>query len=212
MKLEQKNHILFIGDSVTAVDRDPTDTADLGHGYPQIIAKALAERYPKMDLSFSNRGIGGDKLIDMAVRWQEDCLALKPTIVSILIGINDTWHAVNLEQLEDRLELQQFEQHYRSLLESLKFELSCQIVLMEPFVLPNPADHEIWRRNLDPRIQVVRRLVREFQTDFIPLDGLLNDIKIKQKDNCLTREDGVHPTTLGHAIIAKAWLKAIEND
>lgn len=212
MKLEQKNHILFIGDSVTAVDRDQTDTADLGHGYPLIIAKALAERYPEMDLSFSNRGIGGDKLIDMAVRWQEDCLALKPTIVSILIGINDTWHAVNLEQLENRVELQQFEQHYRSLLESLRLELACQIVLMEPFALPYPNNDKIWRRNLDPRIQVVRRLVREFQTDLIPLDGLLNNIKIKQKDIYLTREDGVHPTTAGHAIIAKAWLKAIEND
>lgn len=212
MKLNQKDHILFIGDSVTDVDRDRTDTTDLGQGYPSILAKKLTELYPKLELTFSNRGIGGDKLKDMAARWQEDCLALKPTIVSILIGINDTWHNVGEEQFGSHEELERFEQQYRSLLVSLKQELACQIVLMEPFVLSYPTDREMWRRDLDPRIQVVRKLAHEFQTDLIPLDGILNAIGIKQSFSYLTGEDGVHPTTAGHNAIAKSWVKAIEND
>lgn len=212
MKLNQKDHILFIGDSVTDVDRDRTDSDDLGQGYPSMIGKTLTERYPDLELNFSNRGIGGDKLNDMAVRWQEDCLALKPTIVSILIGINDTWHNVGQEQFGSREELQQFEQQYRSLLASVKQELACQIVLLEPFVLPHPTDRETWRRDLDPRIQVVRKLAHEFQTDLIPLDGILNAIGIKQSYAYLTGEDGVHPTTAGHTAIAKAWIQAVDND
>lgn len=76
--------------------------------------------------------------------------------------------------------MQRFEQQYRSLLESLQKELKCQIVLMEPFVLPYPKDREAWRRDLDPRIQVVRKLANEFQADLIPLDGILNTIGIKK--------------------------------
>lgn len=212
MKLKQKDHILFIGDSVTDGDRDRTDAANLGQGYPLMIAKTLTKHYPELELTFSNRGIGGDKLSDMAVRWKEDCLVLKPTIVSILIGINDTWHIVGQDPFGSIEELQRFEEQYRAVLESLQIELNCQIVLMEPFVLPYPNDREAWRRDLDPRIQVVRKLANEFQADLIPLDGILNAIGIKKSYVYLTGEDGVHPTTAGHATIAKAWLKAVEKD
>lgn len=212
MKLNKKDRILFIGDSVTDGDRDRTTGADLGQGYPLIIAKTLKKHYPELELAFFNRGIGGDKLNDMAARWREDCLVLKPTIVSILIGINDTWHTVDQEQFGHIEELQRFEQQYRSLLESLQRELDCQIVLMEPFVLPYPKDREAWRRDLDPRIQVVRKLANEFQADLIPLDGILNAIGIKRNFAYLTGEDGVHPTPTGHETIANAWLKAVEKD
>ncbi|WP_407389414.1 SGNH/GDSL hydrolase family protein [Carnobacterium jeotgali] len=212
MKLNKKDRILFIGDSVTDGDRDRTTASALGQGYPLIIAKTLTKHYPELELTFFNRGIGGDKLSDMAARWREDCLVLKPTIVSILIGINDTWHTVGQEQFGRIEQLQRFEQQYRSLLESLQKELKCQIVLMEPFVLPYPKDREAWRRDLDPRIQVVRKLANEFQADLIPLDGILNTIGIKKNYAYLTGEDGVHPTPAGHGTIANAWLKAVEKD
>ncbi|MGY0402010.1 SGNH/GDSL hydrolase family protein [Carnobacterium jeotgali] len=212
MKLNKKDRILFIGDSVTDGDRDRTTGADLGQSYPLIIAKNLTKHYPELELTFFNRGIGGDKLSDMAARWREDCLVLKPTIVSILIGINDTWHTVGQEQFGRIEELQRFEQQYRLLLESLQRELKCQIILMEPFVLPYPKDREAWRHDLNPRIEVVRKLANEFQADLIPLDGILNTIGIKKTYAYLTGEDGVHPTPAGHRTIANAWLKAVEKD
>lgn len=211
MKLNQNDHILFIGDSVTDVDRNKMDSADLGQGYPLMIAKYLKDRYSDLNLTFHNRGIGGDKLKDLSARWEEDCLALKPTIISILIGINDTWHNVGQKQFGNKDCLMQFEEQYRALLASLAPNSDCQIVLMEPFVLPYPSDRETWRRDLDPRIQVVRKLAHEFQADLIPLDGILNAVGIKQGSTYLTGDDGVHPTPEGHAIIAKAWLKAVEN-
>lgn len=212
MKLNFKDSILFIGDSVTDVGRDRTNAVDLGQGYPLMIATALKERYAELELSFSNRGIGGDKLKDMAARWEEDCLSLNPTVVSILIGINDTWHAVGQDQFGSQEDLQQFEQLYRTLLTTLVENSVRQIILMEPFVLPYPIDREMWRSDLDPRIQVVRKLAYEFQADLIPLDGLLNAIGIKQGFALLTGEDGVHPTQKGHELIAKIWLDAVEKE
>lgn len=212
MKLNLKDHILFIGDSITDVGRDRTNIADLGQGYPLMIATALKENYTELELTFSNRGVGGDKLKDMAARWDVDCLSLNPTVVSILIGINDTWHTVGQNQFGSQEDLQQFEQQYRTLLTTLVEKSVRQIILMEPFVLPYPTDREMWRSDLDPRIQVVRKLAYEFQADLIPLDGLLNANGIKQGFALLTGEDGVHPTQEGHEIIAEIWLDTIEND
>lgn len=212
MKLNLKDHILFIGDSITDVGRDRTNVADLGQGYPLMIATALKEKYTELELTFSNRGVGGDKLKDMAARWDVDCLSLNPTVVSILIGINDTWHTVGQNQFGSQEDLQQFEQQYRTLLTTLVEKSVRQIILMEPFVLPYPTDREMWRSDLDPRIQVVRKLAYEFQADLIPLDGLLNANGIKQGFALLTGEDGVHPTQEGHEIIAEIWLDTIEND
>lgn len=212
MKLNLKDHILFIGDSITDVGRDRTNVADLGQGYPLMIATALKENYTELELTFSNRGVGGDKLKDMAARWDVDCLSLNPTVVSILIGINDTWHTVGQDQFGSQEDLQQFEQQYRTLLTTLVEKSVRQIILMEPFVLPYPTDREMWRSDLDPRIQVVRKLAYEFQSDLIPLDGLLNANGIKQGFALLTGEDGVHPTQEGHEIIAEIWLDTIEND
>lgn len=212
MKLNFKDSILFIGDSVTDVGRDRTNAVDLGQGYPLMIATALKERYAELELTFSNRGIGGDKLKDMAARWEVDCLSLNPTVVSILIGINDTWHAVGQDQFGSQEDLQQFEQLYRTLLTTLVENSVRQIILMEPFVLPYPTDREMWRSDLDSRIQVVRKLAYEFQADLIPLDGLLNAIGIKQGFALLTGEDGVHPTQKGHELIAKIWLDAVEKE
>ena len=43
-------------------------------------------------LKIYNRGISGNKVYQLAERWQADCLDLKPDVVSILIGVNDLWH------------------------------------------------------------------------------------------------------------------------
>lgn len=80
--------LLFQGDSVTDCGRSREDTTDLGPGYPRFAAEELAKRYP--NLRVINRGISGNRSGDLVARWEEDCLALKPDLLSILIGINDT--------------------------------------------------------------------------------------------------------------------------
>ena len=55
-----------------------------------IDAMFLAEN-PGRDITFINRGISGNRVRDLRARWQEDCIDLKPDILSILIGINDSW-------------------------------------------------------------------------------------------------------------------------
>lgn len=210
MEVKKNDVILFIGDSITDVDRNREEYGDLGHGYPLMIAGALSANYPDLKLQFLNRGISGNKITDLKSRWDEDCISLQPDIVSILIGINDTWHQLGTSVFASQQALQEFETTYRSLLNQVKKETNAQIVILEPFVLSYPIDRLEWRTDLDPRIQIVRRLATEFAVDFIPLDGLLNSIGMRTGFQYLTGDDGVHPTVAGHGMIAKAWLEAVK--
>ncbi|HAP7344122.1 TPA: SGNH/GDSL hydrolase family protein [Enterococcus faecium] len=205
-----KKRILFIGDSITDAGRDRAEATDLGKGYPLLIAGKLISQYPTMEFECMNRGIGGDKIADLQVRWQEDCLALQPDYVSILIGINDTWHNTSDQAIfGTEKSAQQFESVYRKLLNELQTAEICNIILMEPFVLPITDDRHGWRKDLDPKIQIVRKLAKEYGALLVPLDGIFNALGIVYGFSKYTREDGVHPTIGGHEIIAQSWIDAI---
>lgn len=203
MFLKQDDVILFQGDSITDAGRDYSDYGSLGHGYPLLIAGRLGHRYPEKNLTVLNRGISGNRAVDLQERWNEDCLALKPTVVSIYIGINDTWRRYDNGSVTTS---QQFESSYRDLLERTTKSLDARLVLVEPFVLPHPEDRKGWREDLDPKIQVVRQLAREFGALLVPLDGLFAAACSKAEPSYWAG-DGVHPSPAGHELIADAWLR-----
>ncbi|NSW91021.1 MAG: hypothetical protein HPY74_10205 [Firmicutes bacterium] len=65
---------------------------------------------------------------------------------------------------------------------------------------------QVWREDLNPKIQVIRDLAREFATLFVPLDGIFYQYSV-YKPMQFWAQDGVHPTKEGHAVIATAWMK-----
>ncbi|WP_414838821.1 GDSL-type esterase/lipase family protein [Carnobacterium sp. TMP28] len=130
MRLNKKDTILFIGDSITDVGRNRKDLKDLGKGYPLLIAAHLLECYPELELTFLNRGISGDKVTDLANRWKEDCLELQPDIISILVGINDAWHNIDKEKVSIQESVDKFELFYRLMLEKAKQETKARIILI----------------------------------------------------------------------------------
>lgn len=107
-------------------------------------------------------------------------------------------------------EFGEFESIYRSLLEDARRENpDIKIIIMEPFVLHVSEERASWREDLDPRIQAVRRVAKDYADAFIPLDGLLNAAAI---DTCPEQwaPDGVHPSPDGAALIARYWLEAFD--
>lgn len=210
MKIRQNDKILFIGDSITDAGRDRSNKMNLGQGYPLLVAAELQAFFPEKKLTFYNTGISGDRLIDLKNRWEKDCLDINPDVVSLLIGINDTSHQISKSEETDLKEIEKFEEDYRFLLKSLSQRTDARVVLMEPFVLPYPKERMNWRRELDPRIQIVRKVAREYQTDLIPLDGLFNSAGISDGYSYYTGDDGVHPTVAGHGLIKKAWLECLK--
>ena len=197
--------ILFQGDSITDAGRC-YETSDLGPGYPGKIGAYLSTFHAADNIRVINKGISGNRVKDLKARWDADCIALKPDILSILIGINDTWRRYDSS---DPTSTASFEATYRDILTEVREKLpDCRIILLEPFLIPVDPQKELWREDLDPKIQAVRRLSREFQTEFIPLDGLYQEL-CATRDPALFSADGVHPSDAGHAFLAEQWLKRI---
>lgn len=183
-------------------------------GYPQHGQRLSAFRrveFPRGETELRYRlfdlGISGDRVRDLRARWQSDCLDLRPDVLSVLIGINDTWRRYDSGDPSDT---EEFERVYRSLLEDARRENpSLKIIIMEPFVLHVSEERASWREDLDPRIQAVRRVAKDYADAFIPLDGLLNAAAV---DTCPEQwaPDGVHPSFDGAALIARYWLEAFD--
>ncbi|MBS3734616.1 MAG: SGNH/GDSL hydrolase family protein [Phycisphaerae bacterium] len=204
--IQPNQTVLFQGDSITDAQRSVADEADLGHGYAAMAAATFQAAAPDRNVRFLNRGVGGNRVADLKARWSDDCIALKPDWVSILIGVNDTWRAFDQK---DPTSTEQYAGDYRHILTRTRDELGARLILCEPFVLPAfEADYAAWRADLDPRIHAVRELAREFDALLVPFDGLLAAAACKQPP-AFWAGDGVHPTRPGHALMARAWLAAV---
>ncbi|MEN6519728.1 MAG: SGNH/GDSL hydrolase family protein [Armatimonadota bacterium] len=203
---EENIKVLFQGDSITDCDRSRDDLKCLGHGYPMFIASRYLAKHPEYPVEFINRGVSGDRSRDLKARWDKDCIEIQPDLVSILVGINDVWRRYDNN---DPTSVDQFADNCHDILTRTVESTDAGIILLEPFLLPVMDEQDAWREDLDPKIQVVRALAREFDASLIPLDGLFAQASTKREPEFWSA-DGVHPTFEGHALIAQAWLDAVD--
>ena len=197
---------LFQGDSITDWGRDRNDIHNLGNGYPKYAAKLLTERYPDIDFEFINLGISGNQTKDLVARLDTDFIDIQPDIVSILIGVNDTWH--HAEQ-KDWIPNEIFEERYRTVLTAIKEKTNAKIMMMEPFLIPT-EDKAFFREDLAPKIEIIRKLAREFADIYLPTDGLLASAFIGD-DPLSYAADGVHPTAKGAEFIGMLYCEYISD-
>jgi lysophospholipase L1-like esterase len=214
--IDKKNNkkgltILFQGDSITDGNRTRNNDWNhvLGHGYQFIIASKLWYENPKTNLMFYNRGISGNKITDLENRWQNDAIDLKPDLLSILIGVNDTASVVNNQNPQS---IETFEKSYRNILEKTKTDLpNVQLVLCEPFILKLghvEKNTEIWETEIKKRQEITKNLATEFNAIFVPFQQLFIDA-CKKAETKFWIWDGIHPMPAGHELMARQWLKII---
>ena len=145
--LKKRGVMLFQGDSITDAGRNkkdpkPNEQKSFGKGYAWMAGSQLLISNPAHKLTLYNRGISGNKVHQLATRWDKDCLDLKPDVLSILIGVNDIWHGLN-----GRYDgtVKTYENDFNALLERTKKALpKVQLVICEPFVLKCGAVTEKW--------------------------------------------------------------------
>lgn len=214
--LRSDDIILFCGDSITDCGRDRTfaagfssaalpDLARLGQGYVRLIAEQLLRQPQHTGLRIHNRGVSGHRIYDLEARIADGLRTTQPTVVSILIGINDTWRRYDRGTVSD---VDAFEASYRRILAQVRARPGMRIVMLEPFLLPVPDDRRAWREDLDPKIAAVRRLAAEFADVYVPLDRIFTtSCAVTPADHWLP--DGVHPSPAGHDLIATTWLNAV---
>ena len=196
----KKIKLLFQGDSITDAGRDRNNYHNLGEGYPKYAAEYLKNKYCDIDFEFINLGISGNQTKDLVERLQSDFIDIKPDIVSILIGINDVWHhADDKSWIPDDI----FEERYRTVLKAIKEQTNAKIMIMEPFLIP-VEDKLFFREDLAPKIEIIRKLAREYAAVYLPTDGLLHSAFIGGEPTYYAA-DGVHPTAAGADYIGKLY-------
>lgn len=196
--------ILFQGDSITDAHRDRSDYHNLGEGYPKYAAPLIKEKYPDIDFEFIDLGISGDQTDSLVARLQSDFIDINPDIVSILVGVNDVWHFAEGKKWRSNAD---FENYYRTVLSAIKEKTNAKIMMIEPFLIPG-TEKEFFREDLDFKIDVVRRLAREYADVYLPTDGLLASAYIGKTPTDFAA-DGVHPTPYGAEFIGKLYVEYI---
>jgi len=211
--LEKGAVILFQGDSITDGNRGRNNDPNhiMGHGYAFSIASRVGADYPEKRYQFYNRGISGNKVVDLEKRWQAETLDLKPDVLSILVGINDS-NSVVLNR-DPIVSVAKYEETYTLLLKQTK-ELfpDTLFVLCEPFILKVGRLTENWDAYYSDVVQrqsVVRKLAAEFDTVFVGFQEVFDKACEKAPADYWIW-DGVHPTVPGHELMAREWLKQFE--
>lgn len=212
IKLQKDQVILFQGDSITDSGRNREDTGfntarNLGTGYPLLAGAALLNKYEALSLKIYNKGISGNKVFQLAERWDKDCLELKPDVLSILIGVNDIWHKLtgNYNGTVDV-----YRKDYIALLErTVKALPDVKLIICEPFAVKGvKAVDDTWYPEFDEYRRAAAEIARQFRATFIPYQSIFDEAQ-KRAPGSYWTGDGVHPTLAGAQLMAKAWMKAI---
>lgn len=205
--------VLFQGDSITDAGREKkkelaNNSASFGRGYAFLAASHLLNAYPAEQLTIYNRGISGNKVFQLADRWEKDCLQLKPDVLSVLIGVNDYWHKRN-GNYDGTVEV--YDKDYRELLKRTQEALpGIQLVLCEPFyVLETTAVDESWVEPMRKYQAAAKAIAEDFGALWVPFQKVFDEA-IKHAPGAYWAADGVHPSMAGAQLMAEAWLKAVE--
>lgn len=198
--------ILFQGDSITDVRRVRDNDQLLGMGYPLLVSGTLHADYPGQYRIY-NRGISGNRVVDLYARIKADFINLKPDIISILVGVNDVWHEFSHG---DGVSAEKYFKVYSMLVEELKEALpGVKIMVLEPFVLKGSATEEVWETfssEVYKRAVLAGKVAEKYGLAFIPLQRCFDEAA-KLAPNDFWLMDGVHPTVAGHELIKREWLK-----
>lgn len=207
--------ILFQGDSITDCGRNRDDFYGMGVGYPLFAKASLGTEFPQ-EYEFINRGISGNRIVDLYARIKSDFINLKPDYASIFIGVNDTWHEINWQNGVDTAK---FETIYTMLIDEIKAACpETKIIIISPFVLEGagtcnteeiPDKYEKFRIDVAQKAEVCKKLAEKYGFPLIELQPVF-DAACEKAPASYWTADGVHPTACGHEMIKTLWLEAFE--
>ncbi len=204
--------VLFQGDSITDARRDRSNyyangSSGMGDGYVRHIATQLLGENPDRNYRFYNRGISGNKVFQLADRWDDDCLNLRPDVLSILIGVNDFWHTL-VGNYDGTVEV--YESDFRGLLDRTLDQLpDIALIIGEPFAVAGGSAIDSRWDAFDPYRETARRIARDYGAVFVPY----HDVFAAALDEAPADywcPDGVHPSMAGSYLMKEAWLAGFE--
>lgn len=206
--------VLFVGDSITDAGRIYDNPTDVGRGYAMLVKAFLGVDKP--DIEFLNRGINGNRVVDIYARIKKDVINLKPDLISIFVGVNDVRYDVEGNYGTETLT---FIKIYNMLLDEINEALpNTKIMLITPFILDGrstkntdaiPDRFQRLKNGVAEKSDAVKSIATERCLPIIELQPKFDKICEQHSLSQLT-VDGVHPTPKGHELIKRAWLETAQ--
>ena len=207
--------ILFQGESITDWGRNREQLYDTGSGYANLVRAELGADYPG-EYEFINRGIGGNRVVDLYARIKADFINLKPDYASIYIGVNDAWHEI---VWSNGVDTEKFERIYGMLIDEVKAACpACKLMIIAPFVLEGsctcnteemPDRLARFQKDVAEKAAAAKRIAEKYSLPLIELQPAFDEACQKAPADHWVL-DGVHPTPCGHEIIKRLWIKALQ--
>ena len=200
--------ILFYGDSITDMGRHRELNEHgfgYGVGYVNSVASTLKYENPEK-YEIINRGVSGNRIVDLYARIKIDVWNHNPDVISVLIGVNDVWHEIFHG---NGVELDRFDKVYRMMLDDTKAKLpNVKFILCEPFVLPGSVTDERYEEFCEVKkyAAVVKKIAEDYGAGFVSLQDKFDEAAAKHGPKYYLY-DGVHPDVAGGKLIAEEWLK-----
>lgn len=203
---------LFQGDSITDANRVDADDGGkgsylFGYGYPLLFASDYLKNQ-KGKYEFINRGVSGNRIVDLYARIKDDIINLKPDVMSILIGVNDVWHELSQQ---NGVAAEKFEKIYDMLITEVKEALpDIKIIILEPFVTEGTGTsmyYEEFREEVKKRGEAAKRIAQKHGLVFVALQDKFDEAVVDSEPEYWTT-DGVHPAAAGHQLIKEALAEA----
>lgn len=202
--------LVMIGDSITEWGRPRPDSPDhataLGHGYVSIVAAWLRAERTARPLDVFNRGVGGHTIRDLAARWDHDVTALRPHLLSVMIGINDVWRHFDPERQAEAVPPAEFEATYDALLARTRPTVQ-RLFLLTPFYV-QPDRRDPMRRRVDEFAASVARLAARHDATLIDTQAEIEALLQRHAPE-IVAHDRVHVGPLGHEALARAFLATL---
>ena len=208
--LYESDRLLFQGDSITHGGRGENQWDKnhvLGHGYQTLLAGRLLYDNRAHMPEIYNRGVSGDGTAKLAARWDADTLALRPTVLSLLIGVNDCYRPGDHKVRDYAAQLEALLARTRAALPEIK------LILCEPFAFPAPGQSDA---DAAPALESMAACAKEakaaaerFGAVYVPFRSALAPFVDTGPPGSVIW-DGVHPTALGHEIMARQWYETVD--
>ena len=201
--------ILFQGDSITDCLRSRDEDRYMGMGYPTLVSAELSLDNPGK-YEFVNRGISGNRVVDLYAREKSDIINLAPDVMSIFIGVNDAWHEFDWA---NGVTPERFYDVYCMLIDDVRSVLpNIKMIILEPFVIDSTITqgrYEAFRGAVEERAAMAKKVAQKYGFPFIPLQSYFDEL-VKIAPATVWCTDGVHPTDAGHEFIKRKWIEAFK--
>ncbi len=206
--INKNSKILFIGDSITDVKfnrrmRFKIKGKDI---YALQLKKRLKKHSKGIDVVI--KGIASNRTYHIYDRLTTDCINLKPDVIIMLIGVNDAWENYVPEEYPPLL--RPMEPHIREVYRRIRTELpDAQILYLMPFMIDAVEEKLPFHKKLNEFREVLKNIALENDAKVLDIQAVFNEAQ-KTIEPAKLAIDGIHPTNLGHKVMADAIEKMLE--